>query len=195
MIIAHHLVWTAYGWWLPNDPRGSMSQTINRDVLRELGELHFGRKRIQPTSKVIREFYERAEGLLQYPVLQFDPAEVQAIGRCFGEVIRAKRYTCYACAIMPEHIHLLIRKHRDLAEEMIAKCQLASCRAVRELGARDQFHPVWGGCGWKVFLDSVDDVRRTVEYIEGNPIKARLPAQSWSFVTRYDDWPFHKRRG
>jgi len=25
MIIAHHLIWTAYGFWLPNDPRGSSS--------------------------------------------------------------------------------------------------------------------------------------------------------------------------
>ena len=23
IVIAHHLIWTAYGWWLPNDPRGS----------------------------------------------------------------------------------------------------------------------------------------------------------------------------
>jgi hypothetical protein len=23
MVVAYHLIWTAYGWWLPNDPRGS----------------------------------------------------------------------------------------------------------------------------------------------------------------------------
>jgi REP element-mobilizing transposase RayT len=163
-------------------------------VLKELGDLHFGRKRIQPTSRVIREFYDNAEGLLHYPVLQFDSEEVQAIARSFEETIRTERYTCYACAIMPDHIHLLIRKHRDLAEDMIKKCQVASCHTVRELGTRDKFHPVWGGCGWKVFLDSIDDVRRTVKYVENNPLKARLPAQAWDFVSRYDDWPFHKRR-
>jgi REP element-mobilizing transposase RayT len=194
MVIAYHLVWTAYGWWLPNDPRGSMSRTIHRDVLKELGDLHFGRKRVQPASKVIRAFYEDAEGLLHYPVLHFDTEEVEAIARSFAETIRSERSTCYACAIMPDHIHLLIRKHRDLAEDMIRKCQVASCRAVRELATRDRFHPVWGGGGWKVFLDSVDDVRRTVEYVEDNPIKARLPAQTWDFVSPYDDWPFHKGR-
>jgi hypothetical protein len=26
MIAGYHLIWTAYGWWLPNDPRGSTSQ-------------------------------------------------------------------------------------------------------------------------------------------------------------------------
>ena len=28
LVIAYHLIWTAYGWWLPNDPRGSGSVTI-----------------------------------------------------------------------------------------------------------------------------------------------------------------------
>ena len=46
MVIAYHLVWTLYGWWLPNDPRGSMSRTIASDVIAELGALHYTRKRI-----------------------------------------------------------------------------------------------------------------------------------------------------
>jgi hypothetical protein len=25
IVIAHHIMWTLYGWWLPNDPRGSTS--------------------------------------------------------------------------------------------------------------------------------------------------------------------------
>ena len=33
IVIAHHLIWTAYGWWLPNDPRGSNSQVIRSDVI------------------------------------------------------------------------------------------------------------------------------------------------------------------
>ena len=30
--------------------------------------------------------------------------------------MRERNYTCYGCAIMPDHVHLLIRKHRDQAE-------------------------------------------------------------------------------
>jgi hypothetical protein len=48
LVIAYHLMWTAYGWWLPNDPRGSSSHTIRNDVIAELGELHLGRKQVQP---------------------------------------------------------------------------------------------------------------------------------------------------
>jgi len=59
LVIGYHLIWTAYGWWLPNDPRGSMSHRIRNDVMHELGEIHFGRKEVQPASRVIREFYPR----------------------------------------------------------------------------------------------------------------------------------------
>ena len=47
MIAGYHLIWTAYGWWLPNDPRGSMSREIRAAAIADLGELHYGRKRIQ----------------------------------------------------------------------------------------------------------------------------------------------------
>ena len=71
MVIAHHLILTAYGWWLPNDPRGSSSQTVGRDVIAELGELHRGRRRVQPPSPAIREFYTRAEGVLYRGCLSY----------------------------------------------------------------------------------------------------------------------------
>ena len=31
MVIGYHLIWTAYGWWLPNDPRGSTSHRIRQN--------------------------------------------------------------------------------------------------------------------------------------------------------------------
>ncbi len=62
-VIAYHLVRTGYGWWLPDDPRGSMSKAIKSDIISELGQLHYGRKRMQPAGKEIREFYEDARGI------------------------------------------------------------------------------------------------------------------------------------
>lgn len=98
------------------------------------------------------------------------------------------RYTCYACAILPDHVHLLIRRHRDLPETMIAELREASRVAVLQQGARPASHPVWGGPGWKVYLDTTDDVRRVIAYIDENPTKARRAAQSWDFVKPYDGW-------
>ena len=189
MVLAYHLIWVAYGWWLPNDLRGSTSHWIGSDVIGELGELHYGRKKVQPASRDIRAFYERAKDVLKFPLLTFAPAELDAVARAFADVIEACRYTCYACAILPDHVHLVIRKHRHLAEEMIANFQDASRRAVLELDLRGPDHPVWGGPGWKVFLDSTEDVWRTIPYVEQNPLKAHLPPQHFPFVTPYDNWP------
>lgn len=33
LVLAHHVMWTAYGWWLPNDPRASTSHTIRNDLI------------------------------------------------------------------------------------------------------------------------------------------------------------------
>lgn len=191
IVIAHYLIWTAYGWWLPNDPRGSMSNTIRNDTISDLGGIHFGRKKIQPASRVIREFYEEAKSHLQHPLRVFSPVEFSMIAQAFANEIAAQKYTCYACAIMRDHVHILIRKHKHPAEVMIANLQHASRRLLRDQNIRDADHPMWGGPGWKVFLDTPEDIRRTMQYIEQNPVKARLPVQKWSFVKEYDGWPLH----
>jgi hypothetical protein len=43
-----------------------------------------------------------------------------------------------------------------------------------------------------VFLDHPDEIRRTIPYIEKNPVKIGLPGQKWKFVKDYDGWPLHK---
>ncbi len=192
LVIGYHLIWTAYGYWLPNDPRGSGSHSIHSDILAELGELHYGRKRVQPSGREIREFYDRAVPLLMHPRLSFDENARGRIASAFAQVIAAKRYTCYACVVMPDHVHILIRKHKHSAEEMIDNLKNGSSRQLREASWCAETHPVWtAGGGWKVFLDHPDEIRRTVVYIEKNPRPIGLPRQHWPFVTAYDGWPLH----
>ncbi len=191
MIIAHHLIWTGYGWWLPNDPRGGASRVIRSDVIAQLGDLHHGRKRIQPASADIRRFYQAAETRLRYPLLSFAPAEIETIAEGINRSVLAGRYTCYACAVMPDHVHLLLRKHRHRAEEMIARTQKASADALHCAQACSNDHPVWANGGWKVFLDHPEEVRRTIRYVRDNPIKMGMPRQEWAFVREYDGWPLH----
>src|SRR5262249_32985722 len=106
MVIAHHLIWTAYGTWLPNDPRGRGSQVLRKDVLGELGEVHYGRKKVQPCGREIRQFYAEAVPLLADPVLLFDASEREHIASAFATIIIREQLTCYACAIMPDHVHI-----------------------------------------------------------------------------------------
>jgi hypothetical protein len=111
-----------------------------------------------------------------------------AIGDAVGEL----GLTCYACSVMPDHVHLVVRKHRVLAEEMVEGIQTLSRKRLVEVGLREIAHPVWTRGGWKVFLDHPDEVWRSVGYVERNPLVAGLPGQSWEFVTRYDNWPLQE---
>lgn len=188
MIVGYHLIWTAYGWWLPNDPRGSLSDGVAAEAIAELGEHHYGRKEIQPSGAEIRYFYEQARDVLQHDLLRFTAAEVASIAASFAAVCAERTYTCYACAIMPDHVHAVIRRHRDHGPEVITHLQEASRERLHAEGHRAADHPVWGGPGWTVFLNTQLDYVRTIEYVEKNPIKARLPAQQWDFVTKYDGW-------
>lgn len=193
LVIAHHLIWTVYGWWLPNDPRGSTSKRIACDVISQLGALHYGRKKVQPVGREIREFYENAKDVLKYPLLTLDATARAIVAQAFADTIARQKYTCYACVVMPDHVHILIRKHRDAYEEMMQYLQVWSARALRAVGLRTSDHPVWtSNGGWSVFLDHPDDVRRTIGYIERNPDPLGLPRQVYDFVTPYDGWPLHE---
>ena len=191
IVIAHHLIWTVYGYWLPNDPRGSMSKTIASDVIADLGALHFGRKKVQPSAREIRDFQDRSRNTLKYALLKFKPSEFSVVAHGLAEAIHQHNYTCYACAIMPDHIHIIIRKHKHQAEQMLEILQECSRLRLRNAGVRSSDHPVWGGPGWKVFLDTPNAIRRTIRYIEENPPQWQMPRQQWSFVTPYDGWPLH----
>ena len=78
-------MWTLYGWWLPNDLRGSTSHSIRNDLIAELGKLHFGRRKVQPASCDIRAFYATARQALAYPLLRFAPEEFAAVAAVLGE--------------------------------------------------------------------------------------------------------------
>ena len=191
IVIAYHLMWTGYGWWLPNDPRGSMSKEVAFDPIAALGELHYGRRKIQPVSKVIKEFRQQSKEVLKHSLIRIGKAETYVIAESFAETVTEKKYTCYACAIMPDHIHVIIRKHKDTAEQMIENFQKSSRLRLRKERLFPTAHPVWGGPGWKVFLDHPNEIRRTIRYVEENPVKWKLPRQHWKFVKEYDGWPLH----
>src|SRR5437773_9775861 len=92
MIVGYHLIWTAYGWWLPNDPRGSTSHEIRVERIAELGELPYGRKAVQPPSAELRHFYADARLALRHPLLTFNEDDLAVLARSFEEVIREHGY-------------------------------------------------------------------------------------------------------
>jgi REP element-mobilizing transposase RayT len=196
-VIAHHLILTGYGHWLPNDLRGSGSHVFYDPKLAPLGPIHRGRRppEEQPSRAELRDFYKRAAPLLNFETMWFDDAKRQVVAEAFREVVRRERYTVYACAILSNHAHLVIRRHRDDALTMLTKLADASRLRLRSprKTTMNPDHPIWSQRPYKVFLYAPEDVRGRIDYVNQNPLKEGLPPQEWDFVAVYDNWPRHKQ--
>ena len=197
--IAAHLVLTLYGHWAVNDPRGSGSTDFIDLKFAPLGPIHVGRKpdREQPTREQLRAFHEQHREMLNFPLLWIDGPTRRESAAAVAQVIRQRGYTCYACAICGNHLHLVIRTHRDKAPAMW-ECFAEAIRQRLRLRFPDQIsahHPVISARPYNVLLNTPDEVWSRIEYVDNNPLKEGLPRQRWPFVTPYDNWPLHKRQG
>jgi REP element-mobilizing transposase RayT len=189
MVAGYHLIWTVYGFWLPNDPRGSTSKEVRIEPIAALGEHHYGRKEQQPRAKELREFLKSASDALAHKVYTLEDAEITLVGAALGSEIADRAYVCYACAVMPDHVHMLIRRHGDRAEDMIARFQKRAKAALIEAGKRPVNHPVWtDGAGWKTFINTPRQFEAQIKYTWQNPEKIGKPNQTWAFVQAYDGW-------
>jgi REP element-mobilizing transposase RayT len=194
-IIGHHLIWTLYGHWLANDLRGSGSSELRNEKFSGLGPIHFGRRpeELQPSREELREFYKAANPLLAFPKFWLDATKRQVFGEAMGEVIKAQGYTVWACAVLSNHAHLVVRRHRDDALKMWHTFADTVRLRLREFPDFDNRHPILSDRPYKVFLRNPHEIRTRVTYVERNPEKEGLPPHRYAFVVPYNDWPFHKK--
>jgi REP element-mobilizing transposase RayT len=196
MVIGFHVIFTAYGFWLPNDPRGSWSKFVGAWEL-----LRFGRATTTNERRSLaRKPHDRrrrlaAKNALKYLAVQFTGAQARAVGRGFAGHVKSSGLNIWSCSILPEHTHLVVGQHRYGIEQI---ANLLKGAATRRLNA-EGIHPLhrfnapngkppkpWAQSLWKVFLRTPADVRRAIRYVENNRAKEGLPRQRWSFVTPFD---------
>lgn len=195
-VIAVHLILTLYGHWGVNDPRGSGSTEFYDEKFAPLGPIHHGRKRVQPARAELKGYHREHDELLNFPIFWLDEAKAQVVGEAIAEVILSRGYTCYACAVCSNHVHLVIRTHRDPALTMLANFGEAIQTRLRLRFPNEisPHHPVISARPYKVFLYTPDDVWGRIDYVGANPVKEGKPRQRWGFVVPYDNFPFHKRK-
>jgi hypothetical protein len=181
--LATHLILVGYGHWLPNDLRGSGSSEIRKDELKELGDIHPGRRADQPTRDELRQFHRDAEPLLDHPVIWVDETIRFAIAQAFERVIREHGYTCWACAILRDHAHLVLRTHKHLSDEMWRHFAMEAAESLRAIATVPMNHRIWSARPYKVLLVTRHEVRVRIPYVDGNPKKHGLPPQHWDFVS------------
>jgi len=195
MVLASHLIFTAYGFWLPNDPRGSWSDFVGAWELRRFGPATKTTQRRSlahdPHDRALRL---AAKSALKRPPVILNGVQARAVAQGFTEAVVKHRLVVHACSIMPEHIHMVITRHRLKVETIANLLKGAATRKVAEEGLHPfadaptksgRFPKMWTRGEWKVFLDTPRDIVRAIRYVEDNPRREGKRSQSWKVVVPY----------
>jgi REP element-mobilizing transposase RayT len=153
--------------------------------LQVLGEPHVGRKKVQPPRPELKSFYRKATPLLHYDTVWFDEVMRSVIGEAVGEVVKNRGYTLWALAVLRNHLHAVVRTHRDDSETIMAQIAMGTQKVLWERQMVPTNHPLWADAPWKVFLKTPNDVRGRINYVRQNPMKEGLPEQVWECVVPY----------
>jgi hypothetical protein len=139
MIRAYHAIITTYGFWLPNDPRGSWSDWVRQWELVDHGKATkvSTRRSVAARPHDPRQRQE-AKAALRYPPVSFTGKQALAVGTGFKRAIGESGYVMYACSILPRHVHLVIVRHEHRAEQIIGHLK---GRATQQL-AMEGIHPL-----------------------------------------------------
>lgn len=176
MIIAYHAIFTTYGTWLPNDPRGSYSKVIYNEELRALGQVKYGRQDPQPDRGSLRRFWTAAAPQLSRPPYFINSATRPVIARGFAQVKRRLDLTVRACSIMNDHVHMIVARSRYRIEYLVNQFKGA---ATKQLKVK---RTPWARGRWKVYINDQETLIAAIEYVEANPVCAGLSPQHWDFV-------------
>jgi REP element-mobilizing transposase RayT len=199
VVLGYHLMFSAYGFWLPNDPRGSGSFLVRGEKLREFGPA----TKVRADEFCARKPHDRArrlaaKGALDHAPVTFTGVQARAIARGFANSVRRSKITIWACAVLPDHIHLVVARQRHKIEIL---ANLLKGEATRQL-VTEGVHPFQGQVGhkgrvpscfgrkwWVVYKDNEEAPLNAIAYVERNPIKAGFkPQDYWTCATRYPEW-------
>ncbi len=195
-IRAYHAIITAYGFWLPNDPRGSWSDWIRQwELLRYGPATKVATRRSLAARTHDPRLRQDAKSALRYPPVSFNGRQALAVATGFKRAIEESGYVVHACCILPEHAHFVVARHAYRIERIVGHLK---GRATQELAA-EGLHPLfdyrqasgdipspWARKGWSVFLHTDEEIRRAIDYVQRNPLKERKRLQRWSFVVSFD---------
>ena len=186
-MLAHHITFGAYGFWLPNDPRGSWSVTVrNWEVFRAGGKATKVETRRSLASKPHdAALRKETKNALSYPPVILDGFQARAVGCGFAKVVSDYGQRLHACSILPEHVHLVIGRTEVEIRQVVRQLKQQATLRLRE----EKICPIgdtpWTRGCWIVYLDDMEAVHRAIAYVESNPVKEGKPRQHWSFVTPF----------
>jgi REP element-mobilizing transposase RayT len=195
MLHGFHVIFSTYGFWLPNDPRGSWSDWVRRWELVCFGKA----TKVSTRSSVAgiehdRELRRAARRALIYPAVHLTGRQAQAVAFGFRDAAQESHYIIHACSILPQHVHLVLGPQTRSVQRIVGHLKARATQQLMDSGLHPfaHFHvpdgttpSPWARKCWKVFLYDQRHLLQAIRYVERNPEKERKPRQNWSFVTPY----------
>jgi REP element-mobilizing transposase RayT len=195
MLHGFHCILSTYGFWLPNDPRGSWSEFVRRwELLRFGPATKVNTRRSVAAVRHDHQVRQAAKAFLKYPKVHLSGKQALSVANGFRRAIEESSYIVYACSILPEHVHLVFGPHQRNIRRIVGHLK---GRATQQLQT-DGIHPLqgfvesdgatpspWARNSWAVFIFSERHIRSAIKYVEDNPLKEGKPWQTWSFVRPY----------
>jgi REP element-mobilizing transposase RayT len=191
-MLAAHIILTTYGFWLPNDPRGSWSDFVAAWEL-----LRYGKATKVTTRRSVahvphnQQLRREAKLALKYPPVYLSGIQARAVARGFARATEEGSYEIHACSILDDHVHLVVAPHERQYEQIVSHLR---SRATTQLRA-EKLHPFasheyrdgrvpsfWGEGLWKVYCFDREHANNAIAYVNRNPLREGKHAQSWSFV-------------
>jgi REP element-mobilizing transposase RayT len=191
MVRWYHAILSAYGFWLPNDPRGSWSDFVHAWELYRFGgsATKVAAKRSHAHDPHDASFRRDMKHHLKFPPARFDERARQSIADGFTRACDEYGFLIHAGAIGFDHVHLVAARDSERSIENVVA--VLKARATSQMKT-DQTHPMqilpncptaWSSSCWKVFIDDDQQFRNAIRYVEQHPMKEGLAEQRWAFVT------------
>jgi len=186
-VLAYHVVFTTYGYWLPNDPRGSWSEFVRKWELSRFGKATKTNARKSVAGRPHdRDLRKKAASVLSQKPAKMTGVQALAVAKGFGQAVREGGFPIYACCILPDHIHMVIGRHERPVERIVGHLKSRATKTLLKdrLWSKDK-KSIWARGCWKVFLYRAKDVERAIRYVVMNPQKEGKKVQAWPFVIQY----------
>ena len=195
-ILAAHIIATAYGFWFPNDPRGSWSDFVASWELLRFG----GATKVTTRASVARVAHNRqlrlaARQSLKYKPVRFNGPQARAVGRGFARAAGEADYSVFACSVLHDHVHLVVAAHDRPFERITAHMKARATQQLRaeglhpfqhQPGPRGAPHSPWADGLWKVYCHDTDHVGNAIRYVQDNPAREGARPQHWRFVVPFE---------
>ena len=197
---SYDIILGTYGFWLPNDPRGSYSKFVWSHDLRKHGPATtVNTRHSRAADPHDTQARLRAKRDLKFPEVSLTGQQAKAIADGVAVSVSKYDFVLRAFAILEEHVHCVAQSLEMTAEQLVRELKRYGGNSLTRSGLHplNEFRSknngrnpsVWARGFLKIFINTDRQLRNTIHYVEMNPVNEGKRKQDWSFVKKIDDLP------